>query len=110
MDQNQNRNQDPNKKSPQNKQSLLVLLICIIVMLLCMNMMTNIGKKDTSKIDYSEFITMLDKGEVESVVLKSDTLTVTLKHGTGMAAQLTVGDGVNDFGFLDDPGVCHEKS
>lgn len=30
---------------------------------------------------------MLDKGEVESVVLKSDTLTVTLKHGTGMAAQ-----------------------
>ena len=87
MDQNQNRNQDPNKKSPQNKQSLLVLLICIIVMLLCMNMMTNIGKKDTSKIDYSEFITMLDKGEVESVVLKSDTLTVTLKHVTGMAAQ-----------------------
>ena len=87
MDQNQNRNQDPNKKSPQNKQSLLVLLICIIVMLLCMNMMTNIGTKDTSKIDYSEFITMLDKGEVESVVLKSDTLTVTLKHGTGMAAQ-----------------------
>ena len=87
MDQNQNRNQDPNKKSPQNKQSLLVLLICIIVMLLCMNMMTNIGKKDTSKIDYSEFITMLDKGKVESVVLKSDTLTVTLKHGTGMAAQ-----------------------
>lgn len=87
MDQNQNRNQDPNKKSPQNKQSLLVLLICIIVMLLCMNMMTNIGKKDTSKIDYSEFITMLNKGEVESVVLKSDTLTVTLKHGTGMAAQ-----------------------
>ena len=87
MDQNQNRNQDPNKKSPQNKQSLLVLLICIIVMLPCMNMMTNIGKKDTSKIDYSEFITMLDKGEVESVVLKSDTLTVTLKHGTGMAAQ-----------------------
>ena len=87
MDKNQNRNQDPNKKSPQNKQSLLVLLICIIVMLLCMNMMTNIGKKDTSKIDYSEFITMLDKGEVESVVLKSDTLTVTLKHGTGMAAQ-----------------------
>ena len=88
MDQNQNRNQDdPNKKSPQNKQSLLVLLICIIVMLLCMNMMTNIGRKDTSKMDYSDFIIMLDKGEVESVVLKSDTLTVTLKHGKGVAAQ-----------------------
>ncbi|WP_343084726.1 ATP-dependent zinc metalloprotease FtsH [Blautia producta] len=87
MDQNQNRNQDPNKKSPQNKQSLLVLLICIIVMLLCMNMMTKIGRGDSSKIKYSEFITMLDKGEVESVVLKSDTLTITLKHGTGVAAQ-----------------------
>lgn len=87
MDQNQNRNQDPNKKSPQNKQSLLVLLICIIVMLLCMNMMTKIGRGDSSKIKYSEFITMLDKGEVESVVLKSDTLTITLKHGAGVAAQ-----------------------
>ena len=87
MDQNQNNNQDPNKKSPQNKQSLLVLLICIIVMLLCMNMMTKIGRGDSSKIKYSEFITMLDKGEVESVVLKSDTLTITLKHGTGVAAQ-----------------------
>ena len=87
MDQNQNKNQDPNKKSPQNKQSLLVLLICIIVMLLCMNMMTKIGRGDSSKIKYSEFITMLDKGEVESVVLKSDTVTITLKHGTGVAAQ-----------------------
>ena len=87
MDKNQNRNQDPNKKSPQNKQSLLVLLICIIVMLLCMNMMTKIGRGDSSKIKYSEFITMLDKGEVESVVLKSDTLTITLKHGAGVAAQ-----------------------
>ena len=87
MDQNQNRNQDPNKKSPQNKQSLLVILICIIVMLLCMNMMTKIGRGDSSKIKYSEFITMLDKGEVESVVLKSDTLTITLKHGAGVAAQ-----------------------
>ena len=87
MDQNQNKNQDPNKKSPQNKQSLLVLLICIIVMLLCMNMMTKIGRGDSSKIKYSEFITMLDKGEVESVVLKSDTLTITLKHGAGVAAQ-----------------------
>ena len=71
----------------KNKQSLLVLLICIIVMLLCMNMMTKIGRGDSSKIKYSEFITMLDKGEVESVVLKSDTLTITLKHGTGVAAQ-----------------------
>ena len=90
MDQNQNRNQDPNKKSPQNKQSLLVLLICIIVMLLCMNMMTKIGRGDSSKIKYSEFITMLDKGEVESVVLKSDTLTITLKHGAGVAAQTKI--------------------
>ena len=56
-------------------------------MLLCMNMMTKIGRGDSSKIKYSEFITMLDKGEVESVVLKSDTLTITLKHGTGVAAQ-----------------------
>ena len=33
----------------------------------------------TSEIPYSEFIKMLEEGEVESVVLKSDTLTITPK-------------------------------
>ena len=38
----------------------------------------------TSEIPYSEFIKMLEAGEVESVVLKSDTLTITPKTKNSM--------------------------
>ena len=38
----------------------------------------------TSEISYSEFIEMLENGEVESVVLRSDTLTITPKTQQSM--------------------------
>ena len=81
MDQNQNRNQDPNNnKGPKNKQSLLVLLICIMVSLFGMNMLSRMTSNVSSEISYSEFIQLLDKGQVESVVINSDNLKVTLKN------------------------------
>ena len=82
MDQNQNRNQDPNNnKGPKNKQSLLVLLICIMVSLFGMNMLSRMTSNVSSEISYSEFIQLLDNGQVESVVINSDSLKVTLKNG-----------------------------
>ena len=81
MDQNQNRNQDPNNnKGPKHKQSLLVLLICIMVSLFGMNMLSRMTSNVSSEISYSEFIQLLDKGQVESVVINSDDLKVTLKN------------------------------
>ena len=81
MDQNQNRNQDPNNnKGPKNKQSLLVLLICIMVSLFGMNMLSRMTSNVSSEISYSEFIQLLDKGQVESVVINFDDLKVTLKN------------------------------
>ena len=81
MDQNQNRNQDPNNnKGPKNKQSLLVLLICIMVSLFGMNMLSRMTSNVSSEISYSELIQLLDKGQVESVVINSDDLKVTLKN------------------------------
>ena len=81
MDQNQNRNQDPNNnKGPKNKQSLLVLLICIMVSLFGMNMLSRMTSNVSSEISYSEFIQLLDNGQVESVVINSDNLKVTLKN------------------------------
>ena len=80
MDQNQNHNQDPNNKGPKNKQSLLVLLICIMVSLFGMNMLSRMTSNVSSEISYSEFIELLNKNEVESVVINSDDLKVTLKN------------------------------
>lgn len=81
MEQNQNHNQDPNNnKGPKNKQSLLVLLICIMVSLFGMNMLSRMTSNVSSEISYSEFIQLLNKNEVESVVINSDDLKVTLKN------------------------------
>ena len=76
---NQNQNNDPKNDGPKNRQSLLVLLVCIMISLVCVNLLSRMTSNMTSEIPYSEFIKMLEAGEVESVVLKSDTLTITPK-------------------------------
>ena len=76
----QNQNKGPNNGGPnKNKQSLLVLLICVMVMLVCINLLSRMTRGMTNEIEYSEFVQMLEDGQVESVVLKSDTLTITPK-------------------------------
>lgn len=90
MEQNQNQNNGPKNDGPKNKQSLLVILICIIVSLVMVNLLGRMTKGMTSEVDYSEFIEMLDKGEVESVSLKADTLTVTLKKQQKMGSPATI--------------------
>ena len=69
---------------PKNRQSLLVLLVCIMISLVCVNLLSRMTSNMTSEIPYSEFIKMLEEGEVESVVLKSDTLTITPKTQNSM--------------------------
>ena len=90
MEQNQNQNNGPKNDAPKNKQSLLVILICIIVSLVMVNLLGRMTKGMTTKVDYSEFIELLDKGEVESVILKADTLTVTLKKQQKMGSPATI--------------------
>ena len=81
---NQNQNNDPKNDGPKNRQSLLVLLVCIMISLVCVNLLSRMTSNMTSEIPYSEFIKMLEEGEVESVVLKSDTLTITPKTKNSM--------------------------
>lgn len=90
MEQNQNQNNGPKNDGPKNKQSLLVILICIIVSLVMVNLLGRMTKGMTSEVEYSEFIELLDKGEVESVSLKADTLTVTLKKQQKMGSPVTI--------------------
>lgn len=90
MDQNQNQNNGPRNDGPKNKQSLLVILICIIISLVMVNLLGRMSKGMTSEVEYSEFIEMLDKGVVESVSLKADTLTVTLKKQKKMGSPTTI--------------------
>ena len=65
---NQNQNNEPKNDGPKNRQSLLVLLICIMISLVCINLLSRMTCNMTSEISYSQFIEMLEDREVDSVV------------------------------------------
>ena len=87
MDQNQNKG--PNNEGPKNKKSLLILLICIMVVLVCVNMLTRMTGGASNEIPYSDFIEMLENGEVESVVIQSSSLEITPRVQHSMGIQST---------------------
>jgi len=84
MDQNnkQNKNSNKNKNSggPQNRQTLLIILICILASLAFMSAISSMKNGLTSKeITYDKFLTMLNDDEIQEVQLESDTLTIIPK-------------------------------
>ena len=80
---NENRGgSDPrgNNNGNKNRQSLLILLILVLVSMMCMSMFSGLFSDSSSrKITYDEFVTMLDKGEVKSVVIGADSIDITPK-------------------------------
>lgn len=76
----QNQNKGPKDDGPKNKQSLLVVVICLMMGLIVVNLFSVLTKNQTNQINYSEFIEKVNDGEVKEVVIKSDTLEITLKE------------------------------
>lgn len=76
----QNQNKGPKDDGPNNKQSLLVVVICLMMGLIVVNLFSILTKNQTNQINYSEFIEKVNDGEVKEVVIKSDTLEITLKE------------------------------
>lgn len=76
----QNQNKGPRDDGPKNKQSLLVVVICLMMGLIVVNLFSILTKNQTNQINYSEFIEKVNDGEVKEVVIKSDTLEITLKE------------------------------
>ena len=64
----------------KNKQSLLVLVICLMFGLLFINLFSFMTRNQSNKIPYSEFIEMVEDNDVKKVVIKSNTLEITLKE------------------------------
>ena len=88
MDNNQNRKPD-DQNGNKNRQSLLILLVCILVSLMCMTLFSGVLNTTTSrKISYDEFIRMLDKGEVESVEITNSTVEITPKVEDGQISMI----------------------
>ena len=63
------------------RQSLLLLLVAALVTLLCMSYFMKIMNSATNReIPYNEFISMVEAGQVESVEIGTDQLTILPKQ------------------------------
>lgn len=81
---NRNGQGNNNGNMPPKKQSLLFLVIASLITLLAMSFfMKSFGDTSSKEIPYNEFVTMLDKGQVESVKISSEKLEITPKEAGG---------------------------
>ncbi len=81
MDNKDDRNQNKNNKG--NRQTIFILLVASLVMLLILSYMrTTLAGAANQKISYDEFLAKVDKGEIESVEISRDEITVTPKKQT----------------------------
>lgn len=86
---NNNRNNPNNNQGPGNgnngsnnnnkKQSLLLLLIASMISLLMISWFLSLGNGQEQQINYSDFITKLENGEVEAVEVTDKQINIHLK-------------------------------
>jgi len=63
------------------RQSLLILLVAALVTLLCMSYFMKVMNNATNKeIPYNEFVKMVEDGQIESVEIGSDRITIKPKQ------------------------------
>lgn len=73
-------NQDKNGKTPNNGQTIFILVIAAIITFLSITMMRNIMKSSSmEEVPYSQFVERLEKGDVESVKVDGSKITIVHK-------------------------------
>ena len=84
---NDNGNNNNDDKDKKKNQKIILIIIAALVTIMLVTTFTSLISSTTSKeIPYSEFLTMLEEGEVESVEIDSDgTIIITPKD-----AQMTI--------------------
>ena len=84
MDNNNNQGKNGNNnRSPQNRSTLFIVLIASLVLVLILSYMrTVINSATNQKISYDEFIKRVEAGEIGSVEITADTITITPKKQT----------------------------
>ena len=116
MDDRKNQNREPENGSgggPKNRQTILIILICLLVSLMVMGLLNNaLGGITSEDLDYSKFLDMVNNDGVQEVVLKSGTLTVTPKDqkSEGITYQVTMmGDEQELVDLLQEKGITYHK-
>ncbi|MBO4265575.1 MAG: ATP-dependent zinc metalloprotease FtsH, partial [Lachnospiraceae bacterium] len=85
MENKDNNSGNNNKNKKQNQQMLLIIIVVSVVLFVILSYMRTMFSSATNqKITYDAFIEKLEKGEVESVVISSDEITITPKGQENM--------------------------
>ncbi|MCD8218247.1 MAG: ATP-dependent zinc metalloprotease FtsH [Clostridiales bacterium] len=67
-----------NNKNGRNGQNVLLMVVVVVVVLIMVSTLTNRVSSLTNKeITYSEFLSMVEDGEVESVIITSSEIQIT---------------------------------
>ena len=103
MDINQNNNNKNQNNNKNNKQGWgLVIATTLITAFLVLGMMQFSASVSTKEISYTEFLEMVDKGEVEEVIIESDQLAIKPKAKEGENSLLSSIDVTYYTGLVED--------
>jgi cell division protease FtsH len=84
---NNNNGHNNNGRDPK-KQSIIIMVIAAVISLLCISYFTRVVTGATTKeITYSEFISMLEAGKVESVKIETSQIEITPVTNTNYNSQ-----------------------
>ncbi len=76
MENNNNQDKNGNKMSP-NGQTILVLVIAAIITLMVITFMRDmVAKNSSQELSYTEYVRMVENGEVEAVIIGNSDITI----------------------------------
>jgi len=74
----ENEGNNKNNKNGKNGQSVLWMVMIVVIVLIIVTSLTNrVSSLTNQEITYSEFLSMVEDGEVESVVITSSEIQIT---------------------------------
>ena len=89
-------------RDPRNRQTIYVLIIATLITFLGMSFMTRaVSQSTTQEIPYSQFLAMLEAGQVAEVEITEDQINITPKSEDGKASLLMT----YYTGIVDDPDL-----
>lgn len=98
-----NNNQNGKPEQPKNKQTLMIFLIAALITIVFWVLINSVmTEAQNQEISYDKFLQMVDAGEVKSVLIDSDRITIETKKQTNPMIQISYYTGLVDDDSLSD--------
>ena len=104
-----------NGGGPKNKQTFLIIIICLLISMILMGVFSNLMNRSTSReISYDQFMEMVKEDQVKEVTIESGKLTVKPKEQKYKGLEITysatlVGDENSLRDMLEEKNIKFEK-